>query len=170
MMANGRNQRLRFKRRRTAETDYHRRLRMLKGGLPRAVVRVSNTQVTCQLISYHGDGDRVLASVTGKNLVDNFKWPSESSRKSVPACYLAGLAMAKESLENGHSKAILDIGLASSSRGGRVYAALKGMIDAGMEIPHSEDILPSDDRVNGEHIDETIAKAVAATKKSIGVA
>ena len=42
MMAKGRNQRLRFKRRRTAETDYHRRMRMLKGGVPRAVVRISN--------------------------------------------------------------------------------------------------------------------------------
>ena len=30
MMANGRNQRLRFKRRRNAETDYHRRFKMLR--------------------------------------------------------------------------------------------------------------------------------------------
>ena len=58
MMAKGRNQRLRFKRRRTAETDYHRRMRMLKGGGPRAVVRISNTQVTCQLVSYENEGDR----------------------------------------------------------------------------------------------------------------
>ncbi len=94
-MARGRNQRLRFKRRRNAETDYHRRMRMLRGGVPRAVVRVSNTQVTCQLVSFAAGGDRVLASITGKTLVDKHKWPSDASRKSVPACYLAGMALAK---------------------------------------------------------------------------
>ena len=167
-MAKGRNQRLRFKRRRNAETDYHRRSRMLRGGLPRAVVRVSNTQVTCQLVSYEPEGDRVLESITGKSLVDSYKWPSDASRKSVPACYLAGFAMATSAISNGHSKAILDIGLAASSTGNRAYSALKGMIDAGMEIPHSEGVLPSEERINGEHIGDGIAKAVAATKKSIG--
>jgi len=167
-MAKGRNQRLRFKRRRNAETDYHRRSRMLRGGLPRAVVRVSNTQVTCQLVSYEPEGDRVLESITGKSLVDSHKWPSDASRKSVPACYLAGFAMATSAISNGHSKAILDIGLAASSTGNRAYSALKGMIDAGMEIPHSEGVLPSEERINGEHIGDGIAKAVAETKKSIG--
>ena len=167
-MAKGRNQRLRFKRRRNAETDYHRRSRMLRGGLPRAVVRVSNTQVTCQLVSYEPEGDRVLESITGKSLVDSHKWPSDASRKSVPACYLAGFAMGTSAISNGHSRAILDIGLAASSTGNRAYSALKGMIDAGMEIPHSEEVLPSEERINGEHIGDGIAKDVAATKKSIG--
>ena len=167
-MAKGRNQRLRFKRRRNAETDYHRRSRMLRGGLPRAVVRVSNTQVTCQLVSYEPEGDRVLESITGKSLVDSLKWPSDASSKSVPACDLAGFAMGTSAISNGHSRAILDIGLAASSTGNRAYSALKGMIDAGMEIPHSEGVLPSEERINGEHIGDGIAKAVAATKKSIG--
>ena len=167
-MAKGRNQRLRFKRRRNAETDYHRRSKMLRGGSPRAVVRVSNTQVTCQLVGYETEGDRVLASITGKSLVASYKWPSDASRKSVPACYLAGFAMATSAISNGHTQAILDIGLAASSSGNRAYAALKGMIDAGMDIPHSEDVLPSEERINGEHIGDGIAKAVAATKKSIG--
>ena len=56
-MAHGKSQRLRFKRRRNGKTDYRRRLRMLRGGIPRAVVRVSNTQVTCQLVEFGMDGD-----------------------------------------------------------------------------------------------------------------
>jgi len=48
-----------------------------------------------------------------------------------------------------------------------VYAALKGMADAGLEVPHDEDILPSDERINGEHIDDKVAKAVEATRKKI---
>ena len=166
-MAKGKNQRLRFKRRRNAETDYHRRSRMLRSGIPRAVVRVSNTQVTCQLVGYEKGGDKILASVTGKSLVDSFKWPADASRKSVPACYLAGFALATSALSKGHSEAILDIGLAASTPGNRVYAALRGMVEAGMEIPHSDTVLPSDERVNGEHIGENISKAVAVTKKSI---
>ena len=140
---------------------------MLRGGVPRAVVRVSNTQVTCQLVSFDTGGDRVLASVTGKTLVNEHKWPSDASRKSVPACYLAGMALAKSALAAGHSEAILDIGLAAASRGSRAFAALRGMVECGLEIPHSEEVLPSDDRVSGSHIDDDLAKAVEATKKSI---
>ena len=52
MMAYGKNQRLRFKRRRNGETDYRRRMKMLRGGFARAVVRVTNTQTICQLVNY----------------------------------------------------------------------------------------------------------------------
>ena len=75
--------------------------------------------------------------------------------------------MAKAAIAAGHNEAILDIGLAASTPGNRVFAALKGMVDAGMEIPHGEDVLPDDDRINGSHIDDSIAKAVDAAKKSI---
>ena len=51
MMAYGKNQRLRFKRRRNGETDYRRRMKMLRGGVARAVVRVTNTQTICQLVN-----------------------------------------------------------------------------------------------------------------------
>ena len=40
-------------------------------------------------------------------------------------------------------------------------------MDAGLELPYSEDVIPSDDRINGEHIGEAISKAVQVTKKSI---
>ena len=85
-MAHGKSQRLRPKRRRLGKTDYHRRMRLLRSGAPRAVVRVSNTQVTCQLISYNPEGDSVVESVNGKSLVDSYSLNSDSSKKSVPAC------------------------------------------------------------------------------------
>ena len=94
-MAHGKNQRLRFKRRRNGQTDYRRRMKLLRGNVLRAVVRVSNTQVTCQLVEFGTGGDRIISSVTGQNLVDNYKWPSEASKKSIPATYLVGLALAK---------------------------------------------------------------------------
>ena len=42
-----------------------------------------------------------------------------------------------------------------------------GMIDAGLEIPHGESVLPDEDRINGLHINENLAKSVLATKKAI---
>jgi len=166
-MAQGKNQRLRFKRRRNAKTDYQRRMKMLRGETPRAVVRLSNTQVTCQIVDFEPKGDKILNSVNGKTLVDKFKWPSNASRKSIPACYLAGLALGNMAISTGTKEAVLDIGLASSSRGNRIYSALKGMIDAGLVIPHSESIFPDDDRVTGSHIDESISKAFEKSKKLI---
>ena len=166
-MAHGKNQRLRYKRRRNGETDYRRRMRMLRGGSVRAVVRVSNTQTICQLVDYQSGGDEILVSIDGRTLVDKYKWPMDASRKSVPASYLTGFAMGKAALAAGHDEAVLDIGLAASSSGSRAFSALKGMVDAGLEIPHGEGVLPDDSRISGAHIDESIAKAVESTKKAI---
>ena len=167
-MAHGKNQRLRFKRRRNGETDYRRRMKMLHGGSARAVVRVTNTQTICQLVNYETTaGDSIQVSIDGRTLVEKHGWPIDASRKSIPASYVSGYAMAKAAIAAGHEEAILDIGLAASTPGNRVFAALKGMVDAGMEIPHGENVLPDDDRINGSHIDDSIAKAVEVAKKSI---
>lgn len=166
-MAHGKNQRLRFKRRRDGETDYRRRMKLLRGETPRAVVRISNTQTICQLVEFNPDGDIVIASVNGKALVDKYSWPEDASRKSIPASYLIGFALAKNAISSGHESAILDIGLSASSKGSRVFAALKGMIDAGLEIPHGEDVLPDEDRINGMHIDASMGDKVKKSIKAI---
>ena len=166
-MAHGKNQRLRFKRRRDGETDYRRRMKLLRGETPRAVVRISNTQTICQLVEFNPDGDIVIASVNGKALVDKYSWPEDASRKSIPASYLTGFALAKNAISSGHESAILDIGLSASSKGSRVFAALKGMIDAGLEIPHGEDVLPDEDRINGMHIDASMGDKVQKSIKAI---
>ena len=44
-MAHGKRQRRKYARREFGLTDYRRRLKLLRGGEPRAVVRVSNTEV-----------------------------------------------------------------------------------------------------------------------------
>ena len=75
--------------------------------------------------------------MNGKALVDKYSWPEDASRKSIPASYLTGFALAKDAISSGHESAILDIGLSASSKGSRVFAALKGMIDAGLEISWS---------------------------------
>ena len=166
-MAHGRRQRRRYTRRSTGQTDYHRRLKLLRSGTPRAVVRITNTQVICQLVSYLEDGDRIISAADGKSLRGKYSWPSKASTKSVPAAYCTGYALAKQVQKSGHEEAILDIGLAASTSGNRVFAALKGMVDGGLSIPHSESIFPSEERLAGAHIDKSIAGAVEKTKTAI---
>ncbi|MDP6199502.1 MAG: 50S ribosomal protein L18 [Candidatus Poseidonia sp.] len=163
----GNNRRSIFRRRKAGLTDYRRRLKLLRGQMPRAVVRISNTRTTCQLVTWAADGDLVEVTVTGSDLVKKYGWPSNRSLKSVPASYLVGYAMGKAAVAAGSSEAVLDIGLAASTRGGRVYAALKGMSDAGLEIPHSDDVYPDEDRLNGAHVDDKIAGEVEKTKNTI---
>ncbi|NDB64762.1 MAG: 50S ribosomal protein L18 [Euryarchaeota archaeon] len=166
-MPSGKNQRLRYKRRENGLTDYRRRLRLLRGDSPRAVVRVSNTQATCQLVKYSPEGDRVLVEMKSSSLIKEHGWPNDASRKSIPASYLTGYALGKKALATGVKSAVLDIGLAASSTGNRVYAALKGMVDAGLDIPHGEAVLPSEDRISGRHISESLESSLESTKASI---
>lgn len=47
----------------------------------------------------------------------------------------------------------------------RMAAALKGVIDAGLQVPASEEALPSDDRINGDHL--KVKNDIAKIKSSI---
>ena len=52
----------------------------------------------------------------------------------------------------------LDMGLATPVKGSRIYAALKGAIDAGLNIPASEEAFPSQERISGKHVAEYAGK------------
>jgi len=52
----------------------------------------------------------------------------------------------------GLKEAVLDIGLQSPTKGARVFAALKGVLDAGVSIPHNKEKLPEEERLSGQHI------------------
>jgi large subunit ribosomal protein L18 len=166
MAVHGKNQRLKYKRRRTGETDYRRRLKLLRGEMPRAVVRVSNTKVVAQIVNYEKDGDKIAVQSNSSEL-RGLGWPKDASIKSVPSAYLTGYSLGKKAVAAGIEEAVLDIGLAASTRGSRVFSALKGMIDAGVWLPHSEDVLPSEDRVNGAHISESLAASVESIRSKL---
>jgi large subunit ribosomal protein L18 len=123
--------------------------------------------VICQLVSYQEDGDKIISAADGKSLRGKYAWPAKASTKSVPAAYCTGYALAKQVQKSGHDEAVLDIGLAASTSGNRVFAALKGMVDGGLSVPHSEEIFPSEERLTGAHIDKSIAGAVEKTKTAI---
>ena len=76
-----------------------------------------------------------------------FGW--NTSRANIPSAYLVGMLLAKKSKEK---KAILDLGLQTPVKGSRIFAVVRGCIDGGMDIPHSDEILPGEDRIRGKHI------------------
>ena len=166
-MPSGKNQRLRYKRRENGLTDYRRRLRLLRGDSLAQSSGSATPKATCQLVEYSPEGDRVLVEMKSSSLIKEHGWPNDASRKSIPASYLTGYALGKKALASGVKSAVLDIGLAASSTGNRVYAALKGMVDAGLDIPHGEAVLPSEDRISGRHISESLESSLESTKASI---
>ena len=77
-----------FRRRREGTTDYRKRLALLKSGLPRAVVRVTNRQVLIQVTRFAKQGDQIIAAVSSQQL-GALGW--KGSGTSIPAAYLSGL-------------------------------------------------------------------------------
>ncbi len=148
-MAKGPRHRISFRRRREHKTNYYQRLRLLLSQKPRVVVRRSSRHMIVQLISPSESGDVILASATSAELQ---KFGYEGATGNTPAAYLTGLLFGLRALKAGHGNGVLDIGLHPSKVGTRIYAALKGTIDAGMDVPHNSSILPSDERIKGEHI------------------
>lgn len=156
--------RLPFRRRREGKTDYRKRLALLKSGKPRVVVRKSNKNIRVQFAVYEREGDIIKAAATGSDL-RKYEW--DYSLSSIPAAYLTGLLAGKRALKNGITEGVLDIGLYTPVRGARIFAALKGVVDAGVEVPHSEEILPSEDRLYGKHISEEVTEKVEKVKSKI---
>jgi len=149
-MAKGPRYKVPYRRRREGKTNYRKRLKLLLSRKPRLVVRITNRRIIAQIIEYHPDGDRVLVGVDSTMLARDYGWKGDLN--NTPAAYLTGLLVAKKALEKGIKEAILDIGLHTPTRGGRVFAVLRGAVEAGLEVPHSPEVLPDDSRIRGEHI------------------
>ena len=154
-----------FSRRNKGITNYRKRLALLKSGIPRAVVRFSNAKVIVQIIEFSIKGDNVLASASSVD-VAGMGW--KGSKTNVPAAYLSGMLAAKKALKAGIDSAVLDIGRITPTAGGRAFATLKGLVDGGLNIPHSDNLFPSDDRINGSHISDKIAAEFEKVSKKIG--
>ena len=158
MMSKGSNYSVPLRRRRVGKTDYRKRKALILSGKPRLVVRSSLKNIVAQVVVAEPGGDKVLVSAHSREL-EKFGW--KAPRGNIPAAYLTGLLCGSKAKSTGVKEAILDIGLHSPSKGARVFAVLKGVLDAGVNVPHSEEKLPDEKRINGGHIAE-YAKILAS--------
>ncbi|MCD6367918.1 MAG: 50S ribosomal protein L18 [Candidatus Aenigmarchaeota archaeon] len=156
--------RIPHRRRRERKTDYRKRLALLKSGKYRLVVRKSNNSTLGQIVEYNKNGDKTLLSVT-TFMLRKLGWKHHCG--NIPAAYLAGLLLGKKALEKKINDAVLDMGLQTSTKGNRIYAFLKGVLDAGINVPHSPEVLPDENRIKGSHISEEVVKNFEEVRKKI---
>jgi large subunit ribosomal protein L5e len=127
----------------------------------RFVVRFTNKDVICQIAYATVAGDVVVSAAYSHELP---KYGLKAGLSNYAAAYCTGLLLARrvlnkfgldktyvgleeangedfnvEEVEDGPRpfKALLDTGLKRTSTGSKVFAALKGALDGGLDVPHS---------------------------------
>ena len=159
------NRVFRFNRRIRGLTNYKQRLGLLKSELTRAVVRQSNNNMLVQLVDYADDGDVILTSAKSHELQ---KLGYTLNTGNTVAAYLTGMLAGKrlQASKKGTSEVIIDMGLQRSFYGGRIYAAVKGLKDSGVNVRVSDDVFPSEERLSGAHLKQDDAEKVVAKVKA----
>ncbi|MEK6973059.1 MAG: 50S ribosomal protein L18 [archaeon] len=148
-----------LKRRRNKETDYSKRLALLKSEKHRLVLRKSNKYVSAQLVKYSRNGDETIVAAFSKEL-NGFGF---KGNKNIPSCYLTGYLLGKRAIAKGVNEAIVDIGIQTPHHKSRLFAIVKGLLDSGMAIPVDVIVLPTEDMYSGKTI-ENYAKALDKEK------
>lgn len=156
----------------------------------RLVVRKTCSKIICQIIFSTLIGDKVICEASSQEFK---KYGLTTGTTSYAAAYATGLLLARRLLKqlnldsiykgadkvsgeeydvNGHVnedkspfKAVLDIGITAATTGNKVFGALKGALDGGLNIPHSTKRYPGfkedkydakvhRERIFGVHIDK----------------
>ncbi len=122
------------------------------------IIRASNKNIIVQFIKSKFGGDLVLTSAFSKELVKSYGWQLNTG--NLPAAYLTGYIAGIRAKKENINDSILDFGLMSHFH--RQLAAFKGVLDAGIEVPHKESFFPQgfEERIKGNHI-QNYAKLLA---------
>lgn len=172
---------VKFKRRREGKTDYYARKRLVvqdknKYNTPkyRLVVRISNKDITAQIVAAKIQGDVVICQANAHELP---RYGVKLGLTNYAAAYCTGLLIARRVLKQlsldstyegqkevdgeqfnvededekpGALRAYLDVGLARTSTGARIFGVMKGACDGGIDIPHSTKRFPGYDSESKE--------------------
>merc|ERR1711981_291498 len=136
----------------------------------RMIVRFTNKDVICQIAYAKLEGDRVVAAAYSHELP---RYGVKVGLTNYSAAYCTGLLLARRLLKKlnldgayegntevdgshfivedndegpGAFHACLDVGLARTTTGAKVFGAMKGAADGGLDIPHSEKRFPGYDK------------------------
>jgi large subunit ribosomal protein L5e len=140
----------------------------------RMIVRFTNKDITCQIAYARIEGDMIICAAYAHELP---KYGVKVGLTNYAAAYCTGLLLARRLLKKfnmheiyegqteidgdefsvedaddgpGAFRAYLDTGLARTSTGARVFGAMKGAADGGLDIPHSTKRFPGYDAESGE--------------------
>lgn len=156
----------------------------------RLIVRFTNKDITCQVAYAKLEGDVIICSAYSHELP---RYGVKVGLTNYAAAYCTGLLCARRLLQKykldtiyqgteevngdeyfvedvdgqpGAFRCYLDVGLARTTTGARVFGALKGAVDGGLDIPHSMKRFPGydeeADEFNAEvHRDHIFGKHVS---------
>lgn len=140
----------------------------------RLIARLSNKDVTAQVAYARINGDVIVAAAYGHELP---RYGIKVGLTNYAACYATGLLLARRLLQKfkldkiyqgqlevdgqmycvedvdkgpGAFRCHLDVGLARTSTGARLFSVMKGAADGGLEIPHCEKRFPGYDKETKE--------------------
>jgi large subunit ribosomal protein L5e len=167
---------VKFRRRRECKTDYYARQRLItqdknkyKTPKYRLVVRFTNRDVICQIFSSDLTHDVCLAAAYSHELL---AFGLKAASTNYATAYATGLLLARRvnaklglNYEGNTNidgedynveapddeakkpfKAILDVGLRRTTTGARLFGALKGACDGGIDVPHNDHRFPGSKR------------------------
>lgn len=177
-----------FRRRREGKTDYYQRKRLVtqhkaKYNSPkyRLVVRFTNKDIICQIVSSQITGDIVLTAAYSHELP---RYGISHGLTNWSAAYATGLLVARRALQKlgldetytgveevegefelteavedapRPFKVFLDIGLQRTTTGAKIFGCLKGASDGGLYVPHSPNRFPGWD-MEGEELDAELLR------------
>lgn len=153
----------------------------------RLVVRFTNRDIICQLVTAEIAGDKVFAAAYAHELK---RYGIENGLTNWSAAYATGLLLARRALKklgmdedfvgveeaDGEYKlteaaeddedarrpfkCFLDVGLQRTSTGARVFGAMKGASDGGLYVPHNEKRFPGYDQETKELDADTLRKYI----------
>ncbi len=149
-----------LRRLREEKTNYKKRKGMLMGKRDFITVQISNENTQVQIHKPELSGDKVIASAHSRYLLGK-GW--KGSRKNIPASYLTGYLAGRKAIGKGSKNAILYSGTRKYTQ--RMAAALKGVIDAGLEVLADPETFPPQERINGDHL--TVKNETSKIKSAI---
>ncbi|MBI4116689.1 50S ribosomal protein L18 [Candidatus Pacearchaeota archaeon] len=156
------------RRRQENKTDYQKRMRILKGNLPRVVFRKTNRHIISEYVVSDETKDRAEIGVTSKNLL-KYGWPEKfkGSLKSIPASYLTGFLIGKKIIKGKKETPIVDLGMTRNIHKSKAFAFLNGLVDAGLKIKHDKKTFPEEDRIKGKNLKEDFSKTFESIKSKV---
>lgn len=157
-MGKGPTYKVKWRRRRKGRTDYYARQKMIRSENPRVVIRKTSRRMIVHFSLAKLKGDETISYTTSSELTD-YGW--EYCTSNLPAAYLTGYLSGLKAKEKGLTEAIPDFGYQENTEGNKLNATVKGLVDAGIQVPHSSFVLPEESRLKGEHI----AKIASEVKK-----
>jgi len=150
----------------------------------RMIVRFTNKDIICQIAYAKIEGDYIVCAAYSHELPS---YGVKVGLTNYAAAYCTGLLLARRVLKKfnldsiyegqtepdgddfmveseegqaGAFRCFLDVGLARTTTGAKVFGALKGAVDGGLEIPHSNKRFPGYDSESSEFSAETHRKYI----------